>query len=109
MICRAFAPDSVVGAKRMAMLAKHLSKIDGNTVTVIRSGLIFGKPDDFSILKQSDKLSIISYEGKDSPAERYEAGERSEKVMNGNVNVKTTKERSKLYITARNAYRFIQY
>ena len=105
IICRAFAPDSVVGAKRMTMLAKYLSK--NNIVTVIRSGLIFGKPDEYSILKQNEKLRIVSYEGNDSDAERYERGELEE--TGKRVSATKAKGHGVIYEFLRDFYHFFIY
>ena len=104
IICRAFAPDSVVGAKRMAMLAKYLK--DNNDVTVIRSGLIFGKPDASALLLQSASLHIISYEGEKCPAEKFESGEWKESAP---VSAKEARGSGSLYNFARRIYRFFVY
>lgn len=109
IICRAFAPDSVVGAKRLTMFAKYLAK-RGNKVTVIRSGLIKGKPDALSVLLPNENLRIVSYEGNNSPAERFERGE----LLNNGFVKKTSKNYSgykltKLYTKIRDIYHFFEY
>lgn len=110
ILCRAFAPDSVVGAKRLTMFAKYLSNL-GNEVTVIRAGIIKGKPDESSALKRSENLRIISYEGMDSPAEKFERGEYKE---NDSASQKSDKnyvgyKNLKLYRLFRDVYYFFQY
>ena len=107
IICRAFAPDSVVGAKRMAMLAKYLKCT--NEVIVIRSGLIFGKPDTDSMLNESETLRIISYEGDNSPANKFEKGEW---ITDNSVSVKkriSLLRKGKVYTLLKRVYRFFIY
>lgn len=110
ILCRSFAPDSVVGAKRLTMFAKYLSNL-GNEVTVIRAGVINGKPDESSLLNRTKNLRIISYEGENSPAEKFERGEykendsTSQKNDNNYANYKT----SKIYKLIKNVYYFFKY
>lgn len=110
ILCRAFAPDSVVGAKRLAMFAKYLS-ILGNDVTVIRAGIIKGKPDESSSIKKNTNIRIISYEGIDSPAELYERGKYEIKTSTKtkNTNAYSGYKKSKIYIKIRDIYYFFQY
>ena len=77
-IVRSFFPDSSIASKRPSFLAKHLSQL-GHEVYVIRSGCIFGKPDRRN-LKGLEKIVVFSYEGKDSPADRFERGENLAEV-----------------------------
>lgn len=78
MLVTSFAPDSIIAAVRPSMFARYLSERDFD-VTVVRSGRIDGKADD-SLWQYVKDLRVISYEGKDAPAEKYVRGEYSEKV-----------------------------
>lgn len=67
-----FPPDSTIAAIRPYMFAKYLAR-SGHKVTVLRSGDFFRAPDrSYPAL---DGLKVISYLGKDSPAEAFERGE----------------------------------
>ena len=67
-----YPPDTAIAAVRPYMLSKYLTA-RGHRVTVIRSGLINKKMDDF--YPKLDDVEVISYMGEDSPAERYERGD----------------------------------
>lgn len=110
ILCRAFAPDSVVGAKRLTMFAKYLANM-GNEVTVIRAGIIKGKPDNSSSIKKNKNLRIISYEGVDSPAEKFERGEYQIKdsVSQQNESNYAGYKKTKLYRKIRDIYYFFRY
>ena len=64
-----FPPDTAVAAIRPYMLAKYLSKF-GHEVTVLRSGALNKKPDDTYSYTDLN-INVISYLGKDSPAELF--------------------------------------
>ena len=69
-----FPPDSAVAAVRPYMFAKYLIR-SGHKVTVLRSGDFFRAPDrSYPAL---DGLKVISYLGKNCPAEAFERGEIS--------------------------------
>lgn len=72
LICRGFAPDNVIGAIRITKLARYFSDA-GHDVTVIRSGLIKGKPS-LKNMEGLEKVRIYSYEGDEAPAENFERG-----------------------------------
>ena len=70
IISRSFAPDNCIAAKRISMIAKHLSKL-GHDITIIRSGIIYGKAEMHNMLGL-EKVKIYSYEGVNCAAERFE-------------------------------------
>lgn len=72
IICTYYPPDSEIAAIRPYMLAKYLS-LSGNSVTVLRSGMINGKPDD--LFKTPEGVRVISFLGDDCDAARFERGE----------------------------------
>ncbi|WP_133968154.1 hypothetical protein [Eubacterium limosum] len=72
LICRGFAPDNVIGAIRITKLARYFSDA-GHDVTVIRSGLIAGKPS-LKNMEGLENICIYSYEGDEAPAENFERG-----------------------------------
>lgn len=78
IITRSFPPDSGIATIRPAKFAKYLSEL-GHDVTVIRSGLIFGVAS-IENSKGLENVRILSYEGVNSPAERFERGEQLSKV-----------------------------
>lgn len=67
-----FPPDSAVAAVRPYMFAKYLIRF-GHKVTVLRSGDFCREPD--RSYPPLHGLRILSYLGKDSPAEAFERGE----------------------------------
>ena len=73
LITRSFSPDSNVASKRVSYFAKYLKEY-GHDVYVIRSGFIFTKPDA-ELAENTRGCSILSYEGRNSEAERFERGE----------------------------------
>ena len=76
LICTWFPPDTAVAAVRPYMFAKYLTKF-GHEVTVLRSGLLYSKPDgSYPVEKRT--FRVISTHGPDSPSERYERGDWKE-------------------------------
>jgi len=73
IICTYYPPDTAIAAVRPYMLAKYLTKL-GYTVTVIRSGEFYNKPDE-SFIDENLAVKVYSYLGEDSPVERYLRGE----------------------------------
>ena len=84
LIARSFAPDSNIASKRLSYFAKYLNEF-GHDVYVIRSGLVFTKPDA-ELGKNTRSCFIYSYEGNNSAAERYERGEN---VLGEKSNIKS--------------------
>ena len=73
IICTYFPPDSSIASVRPYMLSKYLTQM-GHEVTVLRSGELDHKPDpNYRCL--DDGFKVISFQGKNSDAERYERGE----------------------------------
>lgn len=82
LITRSFAPDSSIASKRLSYFAKYLSEY-GHEIYVIRSGLIFFKPDT-DLAENTRKCHIFSYEGQNSDAECYDRGDYFQKDKNSN-------------------------
>lgn len=68
-----YPPDTAIAAVRPYMFAKYLANM-GHQVTVIRSGMLDCTADR-SLSEGILGIRVISYMGKDSPAERFERGE----------------------------------
>ncbi len=66
-----YPPDTAIAAIRPYMLGKYLKKL-GHEITVLRSGLLQQSADhSFS---GHEGIRVITYLGKNSPAERFEEG-----------------------------------
>lgn len=74
LLTNSFPPDSGIASVRPCMFAKYLSAA-GHRVTVIRSGNIYYQHPNIENLEGLDDVRILSYEGKDADAERYQRGE----------------------------------
>lgn len=68
-----YPPDTAIAAVRPYMLAKYLTRL-GHKVTVLRSGEINAKADRV-YLDDKTEVTVYSYLGEESLAERFERGE----------------------------------
>lgn len=68
-----YPPDTAIAAVRPYMLAKYLTK-RGHNITVLRSGEFYESASDF--FDTEIPVRVVSYLGKNSPAERYSRGEQ---------------------------------
>lgn len=76
MLATYFPPDTAISAIRPYMFAKYLSEM-GHEVTVIRSGNINHRGDDFYSLSGMP-FQVLSYLGPESSSERWLRGELPE-------------------------------
>ena len=95
-ITRSFAPDSSIASKRITMLVKHLAGL-GYDISVIRSGCIFGKPDRIR-LEGLENVHIISYNGENTPADRFDRGEPYSNNNKALEDDKHSKKRTQVYL-----------